>query len=67
MLWRSAGDGENRKYNFAYDNANRLLNAEFTQYTLALSVTSAESILAGMMGDGITPASAYDATVISSR
>ena len=32
-VWRSAGDGEVRKYDFTYDNANRLLAADFNQYT----------------------------------
>jgi RHS repeat-associated protein len=29
--WRSKGDGEQRAYGFAYDDANRLLKADFTQ------------------------------------
>lgn len=33
MVWKSKGDGEKRKYDFAYDAANRLLKADFTQYT----------------------------------
>jgi Domain of unknown function (DUF6443) len=33
MVWKSKGDGEKRKFDFAYDNANRLLKADFTQYT----------------------------------
>jgi RHS repeat-associated protein len=32
-VWKSYGDGEKRKYDFAYDAANRILKAEFTQYT----------------------------------
>lgn len=31
--WRAKGDGEQRNYGFAYDAANRLLKADFTQYT----------------------------------
>ncbi|MEO7049104.1 MAG: DUF6443 domain-containing protein [Ferruginibacter sp.] len=30
-LWKSAGDGVNRQYDFSYDNANRLLKADFKQ------------------------------------
>lgn len=30
-IWKSAGDGEKRKYDFDYDVANRLLKADFTQ------------------------------------
>ncbi|NML21937.1 hypothetical protein HHL16_13695 [Pseudoflavitalea sp. G-6-1-2] len=33
IVWKSRGDGEKRKYDFGYDGANRLLNANFTQYT----------------------------------
>ncbi|MFZ4771346.1 MAG: RHS repeat domain-containing protein, partial [Ferruginibacter sp.] len=33
MIWKSAGDEEKRKYDFDYDAANRLLKADFTQYT----------------------------------
>lgn len=32
-VWKSKGDGEKRKYDFGYDAANRLLKANFTQYT----------------------------------
>ena len=31
LIWKSAGDGINRKYDFQYDNANRLLAANFKQ------------------------------------
>ncbi|HEY4291341.1 MAG TPA: DUF6443 domain-containing protein [Puia sp.] len=31
IVWKSAGDGVNRKYEFSYDNANRLAGASFTQ------------------------------------
>jgi RHS repeat-associated protein len=33
MVWKSKGDGEKRKYDFTYDAANRLLTADFNQYT----------------------------------
>jgi hypothetical protein len=33
MVWKSTGDDEIRKYDFAYDKLNRLTTAEFTQYT----------------------------------
>lgn len=32
-LWRSRGDGEIRKYDFTYDGVNRLLTADFNQFT----------------------------------
>jgi RHS repeat-associated protein len=31
--WKSAGDGVNRKYDFSYDNVNRLVGADFNQYS----------------------------------
>lgn len=33
MVWKAKGDGEKRKYDFTYDAANRLMGAEFNQYT----------------------------------
>src|SRR6185503_5390591 len=30
-VWKSAGDGVNRKYDFTYDNVNRLVDASFNQ------------------------------------
>ncbi|OQP45307.1 hypothetical protein A4R26_32355 [Niastella populi] len=32
VLWNNEGDGQIRKYNFTYDNSNRLSDAAFTQY-----------------------------------
>ncbi|MFT3945676.1 MAG: DUF6443 domain-containing protein [Agriterribacter sp.] len=32
MLWKSEGDQQRRKYDFVYDNANRLQSATFGQY-----------------------------------
>lgn len=31
LVWKSKGDGIPRKYNFSYDNADRLVKADFTQ------------------------------------
>jgi RHS repeat-associated protein len=31
-VWRSSGDGEKRKYDFSYDNVNRLTRADFNQW-----------------------------------
>ncbi len=33
MVWKSKGDGEKRKYDFTYDAVNRILTADFNQYT----------------------------------
>lgn len=41
-VWKSKGDGEKRKYDFGYDAANRILKANFTQYTGTTFNTSAE-------------------------
>jgi hypothetical protein len=32
-IWKSVHDGQIRKYDFSYDNVNRLTTANFTQYT----------------------------------
>ncbi len=59
--WRSKGDGEQRAYGFAYDNVNRLLKADFTQYTSSAWNTSAGLDFSMKMGDGSDATSAYDA------
>lgn len=60
--WKSKGDGEKRKYDFAYDAANRLLKAEFTQYTGGAFNQSAGINYNVMMGDDGSPTgNAYDA------
>lgn len=61
MLWKSKGDGEKRKYDFAYDAANRLLMADFTQYTGGTFNQSAGVNYNVKMGDGLNPEQAYDA------
>jgi RHS repeat-associated protein len=33
LTWKSRGDAQKRKYDFTYDAANRLLAADFNQYT----------------------------------
>ena len=35
QVWKSAGDGVNRRYDFSYDNVNRLWEANFLQNTSA--------------------------------
>lgn len=32
-VWKSKGDGEKRKYDYYYDDVNRLLRADFSQFT----------------------------------
>ena len=59
--WRSKGDGEQRAYGFRYDNVNRLLKADFTQYTNSAWNISAGIDFSMKMGDGTEATSAYDA------
>jgi RHS repeat-associated protein len=61
MVWKSKGDGEKRKYDFGYDNANRLLKADFNQYTGSSFNQDAGINYDVKMGDGSDPAAAYDA------
>jgi RHS repeat-associated protein len=61
MVWKSKGDQEKRKYDFSYDAANRLLKADFTQYTNSAFNTSAGVNFSMTVGDGINASTAYDA------
>ncbi|HEY9262156.1 RHS repeat-associated core domain-containing protein [Chitinophaga sp.] len=58
--WRSKNDNERRAYAYTYDGSNRLIKAQFTQYTAGWNTTAGKDYTA-MMGDGVTPVSAYDA------
>lgn len=59
--WRSRGAGVQRAYGFNYDNANRLLLADFTQEAGGVWDNSAGIDFSMKMGDGMNPTSAYDA------
>ncbi|WP_300600699.1 DUF6443 domain-containing protein [Niabella sp.] len=61
MSWRGAtGTKEIRRYDFSYDNANRLMNADFKQYNG--SSYTASGTFNSRMGDGnpANPETAYD-------
>lgn len=60
IVWKSKGDKEKRKYDFSYDGAKRLLKADFNQYTGGSFNKSAGIDFSVIMGNGVTPDSAYD-------
>lgn len=61
MIWKSAGDGIRRKYDFSYDAANRLMQGLFEQNNSGTTWDNTQMNYTIKMGDGINPASAYDA------
>jgi RHS repeat-associated protein len=60
LIWKSTGDKEKRKYDFAYDAANRLLAADFNQYTSGSFNKTKEIDFSVKMGNGTDADSAYD-------
>src|SRR6185312_11680888 len=58
-VWRSKGDGKQRAYGFGYDDANRLLFADFNQYGSAWDKTAGVDF-SSTMGNGSDPSTAYD-------
>jgi RHS repeat-associated protein len=61
MVWKSMGDGIERKYDFRYDAVNRLLKADFIQHNSDGSWGKDQVNFDIKMGDGINASSAYDA------
>jgi RHS repeat-associated protein len=59
--WKSRGDNEKRKYDYGYDAVNRLMKADFGQYTGGSFNKTAGLDFSMQMGDGVNAASAYDA------
>jgi RHS repeat-associated protein len=60
-VWKSKGDGIERKYDFRYDAVNRLLKADFIQHNTDGSWGKDQVNFEVKMGDGINANSAYDA------
>lgn len=60
MQWRSKGDGEKRAYGFGYDRMNRLLFADFKQFTENTWNTTAGLNFTSMLGNGTDHTTAYD-------
>jgi RHS repeat-associated protein len=61
VVWKSDGDDVKRKYDFTYDPANRLLKGQFEQDNRVNTWNNTSVNYTIEMGDGIDPASAYDA------
>ncbi|RFM25793.1 RHS repeat-associated core domain-containing protein [Deminuibacter soli] len=59
MRWKTGGSSNERAYGYAYDGANRLLKADFTQNNGGWN-TSAGLDFSMKLGDGIDWAKAYD-------
>ncbi|MDN3657817.1 DUF6443 domain-containing protein [Ferruginibacter paludis] len=62
LLWKSKGDAICRQYDFGYDNANRLLKANFKQNNASdNSWNNSQVDFSVKMGDGTSYLTAYDA------
>lgn len=59
--WKSKGDGVNRQYDYAYDNVNRLLKADFKQNNPDGSFNNSIVNYDVKIGDGNDYTTAYDA------
>lgn len=62
MAWKSDGDDVRRVYNFAYDNANRIMRGDFKQQNPDDNLWNNSQVNYNVqMGDGNNATSAYDA------
>lgn len=60
IVWKSDGDDIRRKYDFAYDAANRLVKADFKQDNGGSTWNNSVINFSVIMGDGNNVHSAYD-------
>ena len=60
-IWKSKGDQAKRKYDFTYDATNRFMRADFTQQNGIAWDLSAGINFTTFAGNGVDPATAYDA------
>jgi RHS repeat-associated protein len=60
MIWKSAGDGVRRKYDFTYDAASRLMQGLFEQQNPDNNWGAGTVDYKVKMGDGSDPNTAYD-------
>ncbi|MCD2426063.1 pre-peptidase C-terminal domain-containing protein [Niabella pedocola] len=68
MTWRGRGSnntGAIRRYQFSYDRANRLMKADFGQYSSGSFIAGAAGVTGSVkydmqLGNGVDPATAYD-------
>jgi len=56
--WRTVGDGTERAYGFSYDDANRLMAANYNELGGTWNHTDADYSI--KMGDGVASSTAYD-------
>jgi RHS repeat-associated protein len=65
MVWRQSGDGFRRKYDFTYDEANRLINSAYTVFNFdvnpqTLQWNKLKEDFSTYLGDGVQGFKAYD-------
>lgn len=65
MVWRQTGDGNRRKYDFRYDEANRLINSAYTVFNDDVipqnpQWNNAKEDFSTYLGDGVQGFKAYD-------